>query len=232
LAHGVERVDDLKVVSGIIYVIKHGLQWKDAPKEYGPHKTLYNRFIRWSRMGVFNRIFEALAGKAGTPDRLMIDATHLKAHRTAASLLKKGLFSRCIGRTKGGLNSKLHAVTDGFGRPLLLLLTEGQVSDFKGARALIERLPKAKELLADRGYDADWFRNGLKEKGISPCIPPKRNRRQPIEYDAVLYKQRHRIENMFGRIKDWRRIATRYDRCAHTFFSAILIAATCCFYLD
>ncbi|XEN34575.1 putative transposase (plasmid) [Ensifer sp. WSM1721] len=92
LAHGVERADDLKVVSGIIYVIKHGLQWKDAPQAYGPHKTLYNRFIRWSRMGVFNRIFEALAGKAGTRDRLMIDATHLKAHRTAASLLKKGLF--------------------------------------------------------------------------------------------------------------------------------------------
>ena len=92
LAHGVERVDDLRVISGIIYVIKHGLQWKDAPKEYGPHKTLYNRFIRWSRMGVFNRIFAALAGKAGTPDRLMIDATHLKAHRTAASLLKKGIF--------------------------------------------------------------------------------------------------------------------------------------------
>jgi transposase len=92
LAHGVQRVDDLRVISGIIYVIKHGLQWKDAPKEYGPHKTLYNRFIRWSRMGVFNRIFAALSGKAGTPDRLMIDATHLKAHRTAASLLKKGIF--------------------------------------------------------------------------------------------------------------------------------------------
>ena len=92
LAHGVERVDDLRVISGIIYVLKHGLQWKDAPKDYGPHKTLYNRFIRWSRMGVFNRIFAALAGKAGTPDRLMIDATHLKAHRTAASLLKKGAF--------------------------------------------------------------------------------------------------------------------------------------------
>jgi putative transposase len=85
-------VDDLRVISGIIYAIKHGLQWKDAPKEYGPHKTLYNRFIRWSRMGVFNRIFAALAGKAGTPDRLMIDATHLKAHRTAASLIKKGIF--------------------------------------------------------------------------------------------------------------------------------------------
>jgi putative transposase len=92
LAHGIPRVDDRRVVSGIIYVLKHGLQWKDAPKEYGPHKTLYNRFIRWSELGVFNRIFEALAGKTGQPDRLMIDATHLKAHRTAASLLKKGLF--------------------------------------------------------------------------------------------------------------------------------------------
>lgn len=91
-SHGVPRVDDLRVLSGIIYVIRNGLQWKDAPKEYGPHKTLYNRFIRWSKMGVFNRIFRALAGEQGTPDRLMIDATHLKAHRTAASLLKKGLF--------------------------------------------------------------------------------------------------------------------------------------------
>lgn len=87
-----ERVDDLRVISGIIYVIRNGLQWKDAPRVYGPHKTLYNRFVRWSRMGVFNRIFRALAGERGTPDRLMIDATHLKAHRTAASLLKKGLF--------------------------------------------------------------------------------------------------------------------------------------------
>lgn len=91
-SHGVARVDDLRVISGIIYVIKNGLRWQDAPQEYGPHKTLYNRFVRWSRMGVFNRIFRALAGEQGTPDRLMIDATHLKAHRTAASLLKKGLF--------------------------------------------------------------------------------------------------------------------------------------------
>lgn len=92
LSHGVPRVDDHRVVSGIIFVIRNGLRWRDAPKDYGPPKTLYNRFIRWSRMGVFNQIFAGLAGKAGQPDRLMIDATHLKAHRTAASLLKKGLF--------------------------------------------------------------------------------------------------------------------------------------------
>ncbi len=92
LSHGVPRVDDLRVVSGIIYVIKHGLQWKDAPSEYGPYKTLYNRFVRWSRLGVFDNIFVTLAKTAHSDSRLMIDATHLKAHRTAASLLKKGLF--------------------------------------------------------------------------------------------------------------------------------------------
>jgi putative transposase len=91
-SHGMPRVDDHRVVSGIVFVIKNGLRWRDAPKEYGPHKTLYNRFIRWSRMGVFNRIFAALAGKGKKPDRLIIDSTHLKAHRTAAGLLKKGLF--------------------------------------------------------------------------------------------------------------------------------------------
>ena len=92
LSHGVPRVDDRRVISGIIYVIKYGLQWKDAPREYGPHKTLYNRFVRWSRLGVFDNIFTELAKSAGSGGRVMIDATHLKAHRTAASLLKKGLF--------------------------------------------------------------------------------------------------------------------------------------------
>jgi transposase len=92
LSHGKPRVDDRRVISGIIFVIKNGLRWRDAPREYGPHKTIYNRFIRWSRLGVFNRIFADLAAKGGKPDRLMIDATHLKAHRTAASLLKKGMY--------------------------------------------------------------------------------------------------------------------------------------------
>jgi transposase len=90
--HGVKRVDDPRVIGGIIYVIKNGLRWCDAPAGYGPHKTLYNRFVRWSRLGVFNKIFAALVKEGGPPDRLMIDATHIKAHRTAASLLKKGMF--------------------------------------------------------------------------------------------------------------------------------------------
>ena len=91
LSHGVPRVDDRRVISGIVYVIRNGLQWKDAPIGYGPHKTLFNRFVRWSLMGVFDRIFAGLAGEGPNPERIMIDATQLKAHRTAASLLKKGI---------------------------------------------------------------------------------------------------------------------------------------------
>ena len=102
LSHGIPRVDDRRIVSGIIFVIRNGLRWRDAPPAYGPHKTLYNRFIRWSRLGVFNRIFAELAAKGGKPDRLMIDATHLKVHRTAASLLKKGLYPDVSGAPKAG----------------------------------------------------------------------------------------------------------------------------------
>lgn len=113
-----------------------------------------------------------------------------------------------------------------------MLLSEGQMSDYKGAALLLPFLPKAKELLADRGYDADWLRATLLKNGITPCIPPRKNRKIQLEYDKTLYKQRHKVEIMFGRLKDWRRIAMRYDRCAHTFFSAICIAASVIFYLN
>ena len=97
-SRGVSRVDDRKIISAIIYVIKNGLQWKDAPREYGPHKTLYNRFIRWSRAGVFVE----LAKKEPASEHLKIDATHLKAHRTAASLHKKGLFAAALVAPRAG----------------------------------------------------------------------------------------------------------------------------------
>ena len=90
-SHGKPRVDDRRVLSGIIFVNRNGLRWRDAPKEYGPHKTLYNRWKRWSDKGIFARIMTGLAAQAAVPKTIMIDATYLKAHRTASSLgLKKG----------------------------------------------------------------------------------------------------------------------------------------------
>ena len=112
-----------------------------------------------------------------------------------------------------------------------MLLTEGQMRDHKGAALMLPALPPAHELIGDRGYDSGWFRAALIARGIKPCIPSTRSRKRALPYDKVLYRQRHRIENAFGRLKDWRRIASRYDRCAHTFFSAICIAATVTFWL-
>lgn len=103
-------------------------------------------------------------GERPPPERIMIDATHLKAHRTAASLCKAGDVPRRVRRTKGGLNSKLYAVCEGAGKTLILLLSEGQMSDHRGARVVLEALPPGSTLIADRGYDSNWFREALAEK--------------------------------------------------------------------
>ncbi len=102
---------------------------------------------------------------------------------------------------------------------MIMLLSEGQMSDYKGAALMIDAFLKAKASLADRGYDADWFRHALAKRGIAACIPSKTNRKVPIPHDTALYRQRHKVENTFGKLKDWRRIHTRYDRCAHTLAS-------------
>ncbi len=112
-----------------------------------------------------------------------------------------------------------------------MLLSEGQMSDHKGASLILPALPPAKTLIADRGYDSTAFRQALIDKGIQPCIPSSRSRKIPYHYDKALYRQRHKVENLFAKLKDWRRIATRYDRCAHTFFSAICIAAVVIFWI-
>ena len=112
-----------------------------------------------------------------------------------------------------------------------MILSAGQTSDYIGARAMLASIPQASSLLADRGYDADWFRNALTERGISPCIPSRKGRLTHIPHDPALYRLRHRIENMFARLKDWRRITTRYDRWPILFFSACALAATVMFWL-
>ena len=100
-----------------------------------------------------------------------------------------------------------------------------------GAAALLSSQPQATTLLADRGHDANWFRNALIDRGIQPCIPSRKNRLVQIPHDTLLYQNRHKIENMFARIKDWRRIATRYDRCADLYLSACALAAIVLFWL-
>ena len=110
-------------------------------------------------------------------------------------------------------------------------MSAGQVSDYTGAAAQLSSLPTADLMLADRGYDADWFREALKDKRIHTCILGRKKRKTTVRYYKRRYKRRNRIEIMFGHLKDWRRVATRYDRRTETFFSAILLAAIVIFWL-
>ena len=123
------------------------------------------------------------------------------------------------------MKANLRAICNSQGRPLNLFVTTGQVSDHIGARVLLSSLPNVDWLLGDHGYDAEWFTEVLKDKEIRPCIPGCKQRMVILKYGKRRYKRRNRIEIMFGRFRDWRRVATRYDRCPKVVLSAIALAA-------
>jgi putative transposase len=109
------------------------------------------------------------------------------------------------------MDSKLHAVCDCDGKPVILLLTEGQVSDYRGAATVMQALPPdAMTMIVGRGYDSNWFRQALSGLKILPYILGRSSRKAPVTYDIKIHKQRNSVERMFGRLKDWRRIATRF----------------------
>ena len=230
---GKPRVDDQRVLSGIIFVQMTGCRWRDAPAIYGSHKTLYTRWRRWSQKGWFEETMRKMGRQSKKIHIVMIDATYIKVHRTAISLkCYAGELGRLIGKTNGGWNTKLHAICDAKGRIIDICLTGGNASDYKGADILLERLPQKVEcFLGDMGYDSNKNRKTLRSKGITPCIPGRSMRKKPIRYKKALYKKRHKIENAFAKIKDWRRVANRYDRHPDMFLSACALAVMVKFWL-
>jgi transposase len=132
---------------------------------------------------------------------------------------------RCLGRSRGGLTTKIHALVDKKGRPIKLKLTAGEASDVASAAELIADLPEDAMLIADKGYDANALRQAVAERGAWANIPPKDNRKDPICFSKYLYKARNLIERFFNKIKHFRRIATRYDKLAENFLAALKLAA-------
>ncbi|MEO1474143.1 MAG: IS5 family transposase [Pseudomonadota bacterium] len=227
---GARRVDDRRVVSGIIHVLKTGCRWVDCPQEYGPHTTVYNRFNRWSRKRFWTGMLEALAASGAVTTSTSIDSTYVKAQRSAFGG-KGGPKAQGIGPSRGGQTSKIHILTDVIGRPFSLCLTPGNVSDVRAAELLSSGLQGVKHLIADKGYDANAFRKALREQGTRPVIPGRSNRKRKITYDEARYRDRHLVENAFCRLKDFRRIATRYDKLGQNFLSAVALAALVSFWL-
>ena len=228
---GAHRVDDRRVISGIMHMLRSGARWRDCPPDYGPYTTIYNRFNRWSRQGVWTGIFYALTGSTGMVGTITIEF-HIHQGAPLGCRRKRGAFHHAIGRSRGGRTTKIHALTDDLGRPLAFLITPGNTHDLAGARELLATIRPPRRLLADKAYDANSLRIWLKERRIKAVIPPNPTRKYPHSYDPDAYKGRNLIERMFCRLKDFRRIATRYDKRADVFLSTILLAAAITWWIN
>ena len=180
----------------------------------------------------------SLAGDLYGPDWIIGDGRddgHRRHPHQSASLggrRKRGAFVHAIGRSRGGRTTKIHAVSDPRGRPVAFLLTPGNIADISAAPHVLAKIPAPRRLIADKAYDAKSLRDWLTERGGTAVIPPNPTRKHPARYDAKLYRQRNLIERMFCRLKDFRRIATRYDKRADNFLSAVLIVATLVWWLN
>jgi transposase len=202
---GVPRVNDRRVLNGIFWVLRSGAPWRDLPKAFGPYSTCYNRFVRWRRAGVWSQ---------------MIDTSIVRVHQHAASTARNK--KQSMGRSRGGLTSKIHAVVDTNGLPVQLALTAGEAHDNQLAGKLLSRLKAGTMLLADRGYDADWI---ITKRGVWANVPPKSNRKEPICFSPYLYRARNLVERFFNKIKQCRRVATRYDKLAANYLAFIQLAS-------
>ena len=212
--------DNRRFLNGMLYVLRVGCPWRDMHERYGKWNSVYVRFRRWAEQGVWDAMLETLV-ELGLTDNWqhMIDSTTIRGHSQAAGA-RGGTHKEGFGRSRGGFTSKIHARADGQGRPLGFILTGGEASDYKAVEGLIQLpIKNPRLMLADKGYDSDDVRAALLMKGIVPVIPPKSNRRDPIACDFRAYKDRNRVERMFNRIKQFRRIATRYDKTAISYMA-------------
>src|SRR3984885_7753122 len=199
-----------------------GAHWRDLPHHFGPYTPCYNRFVRWRRAGVWSRIIDALAAAHDAAVQ-MIDTSIVRVHQHGACITRNRRQS--MGRSRGGLTSKIHAVVDSNGLPVRLALSPGEAHDVRLAGKLLSRLKPGSMLLADRGYDADWIREMAMKKGAWANIPPKSNRSDPICFSPFLYRARNQVERFFNRIKQCRRVATRYDRLAGNYLAFVQLAS-------
>ncbi|MFF8940620.1 IS5 family transposase [Streptomyces paradoxus] len=256
-ATGRPRVEDRQVINGMVYKIRTGISWRDLPERYGPWKTVYTRFRCYALDGVFTRALrqiQARADAAGDIDWLVqIDSTIVRVHQHAAATGRKGGSTgdepddHALGRSRGGLTTKIHLACDGRGRPLAILLTSGQRHDSICARPLLERIhvprtgpgrPRCRpdQVIADKAYSSRGFRAHLRKRGIAHTIPEKadqqrhrlnRGRRggRPPEFDREAYRRRNIVERCFNRLKGFRGIATRCEKTATSYEAAVTLAS-------
>ena len=225
---GPEIEDKRRTVNGILWVLRTGAPWRDMPERYGNWNSVYVRFSRWSKLGVWDAAFETLASLRASGRRGTCHRFHDCAGASACSRRKRGNQNQeALGRSRGGFSTKVHLRTNAKGDPLTFDVTPGEAHEVKGYDALMELHDVDPDrLLGDKGYDSDEICDDLTDRGIEPVIPPRSNRKTPINYDREAYKRRNLIERCVNRLKQFRRIATRYEKTARAYLSMLCIAST------
>ncbi|MEZ4782436.1 MAG: IS5 family transposase [Candidatus Kapaibacterium sp.] len=219
-------------IDAVLWILKTGAPWRDLNDRFGNWNTVFQRINRWSKTNRWENILAEL--QEFDLDEVQIDSTIVRAHQHAAEQ-KNAAEAEALGRSRGGLSSKIHAITDARGRPLVLTLSGGERADILTAPMLFYRLIAQAAIrdvpaipgsvLGDRAYDADAFIELITSSGAEVVIPPRKNRRKQRFYDKERYTHRNQVERLFGRLKQSRRIATRYEKTARNFFAFIIIAS-------
>ncbi|NBF08131.1 IS5 family transposase [Pseudomonas sp. Fl4BN1] len=244
---GRPRVADRLMLNGVLWVLCSGAAWRDMPERFGPWSTVYQRFRDWRNRGTFNLMLKRLhirLNERGLIDleTWMIDSTAVRATRASSGAGKKGAEEpqdHALGRSRGGLTTKIHMLCDARGVSLNFLLSGGQASDIAYAQPLLDGayIPslrgrprkRCRWLLADKGYDADALRRYCDRYRMQPVIPLRIMKRKPKPglprlFDRPKYRQRNIIERMFGWLKENRRIVTRFDKLATSYAAMVSLA--------
>ena len=211
------------VFNGILWILKSGGRWRDLPARYGNWNSIYHKFRQWCSLGLFDRLLKVLNAAAKEATLLEIDSTFCKVHQSACS----GRKNQAIGSSRGGKNTKIHVLINERMQLLNVILTGGQVHDSEPALALLSGIELGgKKILADKAYSYSQIHVFLAEHGAFACIPDKANFKIKHDFDSELYKQRNIVERFFQRIKNYRHVATRFDKLALCFENFVLLASS------
>lgn len=211
-------------IEAILWVLRTGAPWRDLPPDFGPWQSAYDRFRAWTENGLWKSILQGLGAPACDNEYLMIDSTAMRVHAHGANPAG-GQLAQAMGRSKASLSTKIHMACDALGYPLGFIPTGANVSDFDQAQPLLRgHLKVGAHAIMDKGYDSDAIRACVNQLGGIAVIALHPSRSQKPAFDEHLYRERHRIENLFQRLKHYRRIATRYEKL-HVCFAAMLTLA-------
>jgi transposase len=210
------------VLESILFVLTEGCSWRAVDRPQARWNSVYQYFRRWCHRGTLQKVL-AQFGPELVPGWFFVDSTHVKVHADGSNPAG-GQAPQAMGRTKGGLNTKIHAVVNVRSQAIVIALSSGNQADISFAEELTECLPENSTLIGDKAYDSSTLRQTTGAKGVKTCIPGRANRTTAVPFSAKLYRRRHRVENFFQRIKRYRRVATRYDKLAETFLGFVCLA--------